>query len=78
MWPGSCGWIGGIIPYLIVILLIVIVYKLYRRGPSKDVRDEEGNVLASSETSIVMLKELYAKGEITHEEFEEKKKEIAE
>lgn len=78
MWAGSCGLIGGIIPYLIVLLLILIIYKIYKRSPKKDVRDAKGNVLASSKTSIVVLKELYAKGDITLEEFEEKKKEIEE
>ncbi len=78
MWPVSWGWIGGIVPYVIILVLIVIIYKLYRRSPKKDVRDAEGNLLASSKTSVVMLKDLYAKGEITHEEFEEMKKEIEE
>ena len=78
MWPVSWGWIGGIVPYVIILVLIVVIYKLYRRSPKKDVRDAEGNLLASSETSVVMLKELYAKGDITLEEFEEKKKEIEE
>ena len=78
MEPGTCGWIGGIVPYLIILVLIFIIYKLYRRRPKKEVRDSKGNVLASSKTAIVILKELYAKGEITCEEFEEMKKEIEE
>ncbi len=78
MWPGSLGWIGSILPYIIILLLIVIIYKIYRRSPKKDIRDAEGNVLASSETAIVILKERYAKGEISQDEYEKTKKDITE
>lgn len=79
MGAGSFGWFDGlvILPYIVVVILIIILVRINRRRPKKDVRDAEGNVLASSKTSLVILKNRYAKGEITHEEFEKMKKEIS-
>ena len=79
MGPGSFDWFGGliIVPYIAVVILIVLLYRINKRVPKKDVRDAEGNVLASSKTSIVILKERYARGEIDHDEYEKEKKDIS-
>jgi uncharacterized membrane protein len=78
MGAGSFDWFDGlvIIPYIAVVILIVLLYRINKRVPKKDVRDAEGNVLASSKTSVLILKQRYAKGEISHEEYETMKKEI--
>jgi len=80
MGSGGMDWFGGLIfiPYIAVIILIILLYRLNKRMSKKDVRDAEGNILASSKTSVLILKQRYAKGEITYEEYEKMKKDISE
>jgi uncharacterized membrane protein len=78
MGAGGFDWFGGLIilPYIAVVILIVLLYRINKRMPKKDVRDAEGNVLASSKTSVLILKQRYAKGDISYEEYEKMKKEV--
>jgi len=63
-WGMGFGWIVGI---LIFALFIWIIAK--NRGINPDFRQND-------KSALEILKERYAKGEITKEEFEEKKKDI--
>lgn len=65
------GFGGGffmIIFWILVIVGIVLLIKLVWEGPKN---------ISGSETALDILKKRYAKGEISKEEFEEKKKDIA-
>lgn len=58
------GWVYAVIG---VIILLVILYLVLRRPETQEKRDDE---------ALGILRERYAKGEITKEEFEEMKKNI--
>lgn len=63
---GFFGWGGGFLTMLWPILLIVVVFYLFQN--KKEVKDDH--------SAIRILKEEYAKGKITKEEFLDKKKDI--
>ncbi len=63
------GWIFMVLFWAMVILGIVYLLKLISGGDRKSERNEE--------TALDVLKKRYAKGEISKEEFEEKKKDIS-
>jgi len=64
-WGMGAGWLFMIIFWAFVILGIIYLLKLVI-GAEKQ----------KGETSLEVLKKRYVKGEITKEEFEEKKKDI--
>jgi putative membrane protein len=66
----SWGWGGGIMMILWMILIVALIYwvvRAARRG---------GNQLFQPESAIEILKKRYARGEISKEEFEERKKDL--
>jgi putative membrane protein len=68
------GWLVGILFWVVLIILVVGLIKWYISGTSKDhgskIEDGEGKPLD-------ILKERYAKGEITKREFLDMKKDIS-
>jgi len=74
MWMIPWGWI------LIIILVVILIYALAGRGgptssgPSRGPHMEEKQDL---ERPLDILKKRYAKGEISREEFEQMKKDLA-
>ncbi|NJD57257.1 MAG: SHOCT domain-containing protein [Nitrospirae bacterium] len=65
-WGMGFGWLFMIIFWILVILGVVYLVRLVAGGERK----------TAGETALDILKKRYAKGEITKEEFEEKKKAI--
>jgi putative membrane protein len=65
---GSGGGLFMILFWILVIIGVVFLIRLVVRGT------KEGG---GSETALDILKKRYARGEISKEEFEEKKKDIA-
>jgi len=69
---GIFGWIIGIIFLVILICLIVGIIRHFAANHEES--EENGE---SHNRALDILKERYAKGEITSKEFEKMKKEIA-
>lgn len=65
---GSCGFFGPMMMIGVVILIFIIVYLLLKSNKSKssESRIDDSNALA-------ILKEKFAKGDITEEEYLNKK-----
>ncbi len=63
---GGGYWILGLIFWILVIIGLVLLIKYLWRGGAK--REEE--------SALEILKKKYARGEISKEEFEEKKKDL--
>lgn len=79
MIPG-CFW-GGmwLFPILILVVMVVIVYLIFGRVGYRPPWDNQNRHLyyhSESNTALEILKNRYAKGEITKEEFEQMKKNI--
>jgi putative membrane protein len=66
-WGMGFGWIFMVLFWALVILGIVYLLKLISGSSRKEGR---------SETALDILKKRYASGEISKDEFEEKKKDI--
>lgn len=66
---GPVGWFGGGI-MMIVMMVLIIALIIWA------VRAAEGNHSHSSSHALAILKERYARGEITKSQFEEMKKDI--
>lgn len=67
------GWImafGGIIVFAVLIVLIWVIIRTANRSGSP--------ISGNGKSALDILKERYAKGDISTEEFREKKKEIEE
>ncbi|MBO8161228.1 MAG: SHOCT domain-containing protein [Thermosipho sp. (in: Bacteria)] len=74
LWTGGwLGWIGALIGLAVMIFFIVLVYKLFKYLFSgiNSTNNSYGN---STKTSLEILNERLAKGEITVEEYEKMKK----
>ncbi|QDZ30469.1 SHOCT domain-containing protein [Noviherbaspirillum sp. UKPF54] len=75
MWNGAWGWhwmggIGMLLFWVLIILLVLGALKYLRSGPA----DRPG--VESGKTAMDFLEEAYAKGEITREEFLQKRADI--
>ena len=66
-WGMGFGWIFMIVFWALVILGVIYLVKLLAGG---------SKVSKSNESAIDILKKRYAKGEISKEEFEDRKKDI--
>lgn len=68
-WP-IVGWVFMVLLWAALILLVIWLYKQIR-GP-----DTEAKEAQETENPLDILKKRYAKGEISREEFTERKKDI--
>jgi putative membrane protein len=66
------GWGGGLMMILWIVLLGALIYWIVRAAQ----RNGSGNQLTQPESAIDILKKRYARGEISKEEFEERKKDL--
>ncbi len=66
-WGMGFGWLFMIIFWVLVVLGVVYLLKLVSGGARREEKRD---------TALDILKQRYAKGEITKEEFEEKKKDL--
>mgnify|MGYP001566718740 CR=1 FL=1 len=66
-WGRGFGWLFMAIFWILIILGIVYLVKLIAGGEKRTIGD----------TAIDILKKRYANGEISKEEFEEKKKDLS-
>lgn len=64
------GWVGGLMMILWIAILAGIIYWVVRTAR------KGGNQTIQTESAIDILKKRYARGEISKEEFEEKKKNL--
>lgn len=64
----SWGWGGGLMMILWIVLLIALIFW--------SVRAVQSNQPRQAESAMDILKKRFARGEISKEEFEERKKEL--
>lgn len=78
-WNPGMGWgamiCGGVLGLLVLAALVVIVVLLFTRTPTER-REASGR--PASQTPMDILKERYARGEITKEEYQEMREHLRE
>ena len=71
---GGMGWIGMILSFICFILIIIgvilLIVWLVKRATYSGIEDKTGN------KALEVLKERYAKGEITKDQYESMKKDL--
>ena len=71
---GGIGWIGIILSFIFFILIIIgiilLIVWLVKRTTHPEIEDKKGS------KALEVLKERYAKGEITKEQYESIKKDL--
>ena len=82
MGPESFGFGGWwIFPIIMCIIMMVFVFFVFGRGgfrpPWMQGSDRNPRRSTGTETPLELLKKRYARGEITREEFEEMKRDLA-
>lgn len=78
MWGGGIGWLFG--PLLMLVFLgavIVLIAVSIRWLAGSSGRSAHHGTTEKRNTALDILKERYARGEIDHEEFEEKKRHLS-
>ncbi len=75
MWGGGGYWLAGIICVLVVIGLIALI--VWALGAAGRKESTGGPTASGPETPLDVLKRRYANGELTDEEFEEKKRRLS-
>lgn len=65
---GIFGWIGGGVMMLWPILFLVVLFYLLNKN--------DGVKSQGGETALDIMKKMYARGEISKEEFDQRKKEL--
>ncbi len=65
---GIFGWMGGIFMMLWPILFLVLIFYFFNKNDQEKKNDVE--------TPLDILKKRYARGDISKEEFEERKKDL--
>jgi len=72
---GGMGWIGMILGFIFFILIIIgiifLIIWAVKRSTHSEIEDKTGN------KALEVLKERYAKGEITKEQYESMKKDLS-
>ena len=77
MWPGMMtgfGWMW-LMPILWVVFLGLIIWAIVAAVRSRD--ESKRSDSSKADSALEMLKKRYARGEISKEEYEEKKKDLA-
>ena len=69
--------LGGILSMFITVLIIVFIIRIIRGGRHHDFHHDFKEIIGSK-SSLDILKERYAKGEIDKAEFDSKKKDLME
>jgi putative membrane protein len=70
-WGWGMGIVHGLLWWAILILGIVVLVRMLRRGANR-----WGEVPPPEDTALDILKKRYARGEIGKDEFEQKKRDI--
>jgi len=70
-WDGGWMWFGGILMLIFWVAVIVLVVWAVRRMSG------QGMGMSHGSDALSIAKERYAKGEISHEEFEKIKKNLS-
>jgi putative membrane protein len=69
---GFAGTIASVLFWVAVVILIVLLFKSF----GKHTNDDEGEKVLHEDTALQILRERYAKGEITKRQFQDMKKDL--
>ena len=71
-WGGAWGWLGPLMMLLFWVLVIGGIAVILRSWWHQPMRPGQG-----SDTALDILRERYARGELSHEQFEEMRRNLA-